>query len=359
MRNLYIVILFIIMTQISCTANNDSFVSVANDEFEIVMSQKNVVVLDVRTAEEYAEGHLPNAINIDVLKDDFESKATSVLPGSTPVALYCRSGNRSKKAATILAGKGYSVTELQKGYNGWAEAGKPVTKEEADLFYTKQGTPVYMYCIKHGSVKMKIGEKWLYVDPVTDKVPPVTDFMSMPKADYILITHEHPDHLDAKAIKQLQKDETILVINPSSSEILKKDATISFKREIILKNNETKNISTSLIVDAVPAYNNSADKQMFHPKGRDNGYVLSLEGMKIYIAGDTEDIPEMAELKDVDVAFLPCNLPFTMTPGQLAKAAKSFMPKVLFPYHYGQTEINQVVNLLSDSGIDVRIRQYQ
>ena len=112
-------------------------------------------------------------------------------------------------------------------------------------------------------------------------------------------------------------------------------------------------------LEAVPAYNNSPDKLQFHPKGRDNGFILNLNGMRVYIAGDTEDIPEMADIKDIDVAFLPCNLPFTMTPEQCAHAATMVKPAVLFPYHYGQTDIQQVVKLLEGSGIDVRIRDYQ
>lgn len=212
-------------------------------------------------------------------------------------------------------------------------------------------TNVYVHCIKHGSLSINIDDKWIYVDPVTDKVPPVTDYTTMPKADYILITHEHGDHLDAKAIEQLTKEGTTLIVNPRSSEIL------GGKGEV-MRNGDNKEISTWK-VDAVPAYNTSADKQKFYPKGRDNGYVLTIEGLRIYIAGDTEPIPEMQNIKDIDVAFLPCNLPFTMTPEQLAEAAKTIRPKVLFPYHYGKTDIQQVVKLLEGSGIDVRIRQYQ
>lgn len=232
-----------------------------------------------------------------------------------------------------------------------AEEAKVVSNEVEDSFTTVHGTPVNLYCIKHGSVKIQIGEKWLYIDPVTDKVQPATDYTTMPKADYILVTHEHGDHLDSLAIAQLTKDDTRLILNPRSSEILGGVGEV-------MANGDTKQIG-SWTLDAVPAYNNSADKQQFHPKGRDNGYILSIEGLRIYIAGDTEDIEEMKSIKDIDIAFLPCNLPFTMTPEQCANAAKMFMPKVLFPYHYGQTEIQQVVTLLEGSGVDVRIRQYQ
>lgn len=231
-------------------------------------------------------------------------------------------------------------------------------QETVDSFTTSNGTSIKMFCIKHGSVRMQIEDKWIYMDPVTNAVQPATDFSTMPKADYIFVTHEHFDHLDSVAIRQLTNDGTILVTNPRSSELLGGKGSV-------MKNGDVqflvpgKGISGSWRVDAVPAYNTSSDKQQFHPKGRDNGYVLTIDGFRIYIAGDTEDIEEMKDIKDIDVAFLPCNLPYTMSPEQLAKAAKMVNPKVLFPYHYGQTDIQQVVKLLEGSGIDVRIRQYQ
>ena len=220
-----------------------------------------------------------------------------------------------------------------------------------DTFTTANGTNVSMHCIKHGSLSINIGDKWIYIDPVTDKVQPATDYTTMPKADYILITHEHQDHLDAKAIAQLTKEGTIVIANPRSNELLGNKCEV-------MKNGDSKTINAWKI-DAVHAYNSSADKQQFHPKGRDNGYILTIEDLRIYIAGDTEPIPEMQNIKDVDIALLPCNLPFTMTPEQLAEAARVIRPKVLFPYHYGNTDIQQVVKLLDGSSIDVRIRQYQ
>ena len=112
-------------------------------------------------------------------------------------------------------------------------------------------------------------------------------------------------------------------------------------------------------VEAVPAYNTSEGRTQFHPKGRDNGYILTIDGLRVYIAGDTEDIPEMAAFKDIDVAFLPCNQPYTMTTEQLVKAAKTIKPKVLFPYHYGQTDVTTIPSQLASEGIDVRIRHYE
>ena len=223
--------------------------------------------------------------------------------------------------------------------------------DTADVFKTDGGTTVKMYCIKHGTMRMQVGDKWVYVDPVATAVKPETDFSNMPKADLIVVTHEHFDHLDAAAIEVLSKAGTQIVTNERCQAQLGKGTAMA--------NGDTLTTAEGWLVEAVPAYNTAPDKQQFHPKGRDNGFVLTIDGMRIYIAGDTEDIPELEAIKDIDVAFLPCNLPFTMTPEQCARAARTVKPKVLFPYHYGETKIQQVADLLKDSGIEVRIRNYQ
>ncbi len=232
-----------------------------------------------------------------------------------------------------------------------AQDGEPA-EEGCDVFKTPTGTTVKMYCIKHGSLRMQVGDKWIYVDPVTKAVKPETDYSTLPKADYILVTHEHFDHLDSVAINQLTKEGTVLITNARCHEILGGKGDV-------MANGDTRILPGDWTIDAVPAYNISPEKLKFHPKGRDNGFVLTLEGMRIYIAGDTEDIPEMGTIKDIDVAFLPCNLPYTMSPEQCSQAAMMIKPAVLFPYHYGETDIQRLVKLLDGSGIDVRIRNYQ
>lgn len=224
-------------------------------------------------------------------------------------------------------------------------------QEGEDLFVTTNGTPILTHCIKHGTLSICVGEKWIYVDPVTEQVPPVTDYTTMPKADLVLVTHAHPDHLDTKAIERLTHEGTTIMANPESAERIEGQVEV-------MKNGDSRSWNACMI-EAVPAYNTSVDKQNFHPQGRDNGYILTVDGLRIYIAGDTEPIPEMADIHDIDIAFLPCNLPYTMTPEQLAEVAKTIRPKVLFPYHYGETDIQQVVTLLDSTDIDVRIRQYQ
>lgn len=222
---------------------------------------------------------------------------------------------------------------------------------ECDSFMTANGTPIRMYAIKHATVMMQVGEKWIYTDPVTRGALPETDYTLLPKADFILVTHDHYDHLDTVAIKQLSKEDTQIITNCSSRD--------SIGYGVALANGESMTFGNNWQIDAVPAYNYSDGKTQFHPAGRDNGYIVSIDGFRIYFAGDTEDIPEMSGISNIDVAFLPCNLPFTMTPEQLSDAAGTIVPKVLFPYHYGDTEINRVNELLEGSGIDVRIRQYQ
>ena len=127
----------------------------------------------------------------------------------------------------------------------------------------------------------------------------------------------------------------------------------------VMANGDKIQIADDLTIEAVPAYNTTEANKKFHPKGRDNGFILTIDGLRIYVAGDTEDIPEMAYIKDIDVAFLPCNQPFTMTPDQLVKAAKTVKPKVLFPYHYGNTEVSGLPEQMSGDGIEVRIRHYE
>ncbi len=223
-------------------------------------------------------------------------------------------------------------------------------KMEKDEFTAPNGKKIEMYAIKHACVRIVYDGKEIEIDPV-GKMEPATDYSKLPKADIILVTHEHFDHCDADAVAKLSTDKTLLIANPNSAKMLKGSQ--------VMKNGDSKKIADDITLDAVAAYNITPGHTQFHPKGRDNGYILTLGGFKVYIAGDTEDIEEMKSLKNIDVAFLPVNQPYTMTPEQAARAVKWFAPKVLFPYHYSQTKISEVSDLLKGSGIDVRIRNYQ
>ena len=233
-----------------------------------------------------------------------------------------------------------------------------VTGGEADAFRGRHGQTLTIYSIKHGSLALRVGCHWLYVDPVATAVAPATDYSALPKADYILITHSHPDHLDADAVATLSTERTRIIANAEGVGALLEANAEGVGAEV-LANGDRLTLSDGWAVEAVPAYNCSPDKQQFHPQGRDNGYVLTVCGLRVYIAGDTEDIAELRALKDIDIAFLPCNQPFTMTPEQCARAARTVAPRVLFPYHYGDTDVQSLPALLEGSGIDVRIRSYR
>ncbi len=334
-----------------CKAQNPNIASVGVDGFEKAILDPQVLLIDVRTPEEYAEGHIPGAINVDVRENGFMDRIFRIMTRDMRAAVYCRSGNRSKTARDMLAGYGYMVYELDPGFIAWTEAGKPVVRDESDVFLTPNGTTIVLYCIKHGSIGMKIADKWIYVDPVGRAAQPATDYSILPKADAILITHEHGDHLDADAIGQLTGDDTRIFATANCCKQL--------GRGDAMAPGDVRTLDGGIGIKAVPAYNTSADRQNFHPKGRDNGYLLTVDGFTIYVAGDTEDIPEMKDLPAVDVAFLPCNLPYTMSPEQLDNAARTIGPKVLFPYHYSSTDMTKVTDMLEGSGIDVRIRRYQ
>jgi L-ascorbate metabolism protein UlaG (beta-lactamase superfamily) len=199
----------------------------------------------------------------------------------------------------------------------------------------------------HGTLLFAWAGKVIHVDPVSGEA----DYASLPKADLILVTHEHGDHLDPKAIALLMKDGTVIIGPPSCA--------AKVPALTVMKNGESKDL-LGIRVEAVPAYNIEhmrSPGQTFHPKGVGNGYILSCGDTRVYVAGDTENTPEMKGLKDIAVAFLPMNLPYTMTPGMVAEAARAFRPKVLYPYHFGETDTSELVGLLKgEKDIEVRIR---
>lgn len=320
--------------------------------FSALTDEPDVVVLDVRTAEEYAEGHIQGAVLIDQGQDDFMEKVKATLTKDKTIAVYCRSGRRSANAAGRLSAEGYKCVNLKGGIIAWKEAGMSVAKDayEVDVFKTKNGKTVKFHALMHSCVRIEYDGKEIQIDPVSKLRDKVIDYAAMPKADYIFVTHEHGDHYDAAALKLLTGDKTQLVMNQRCAEM--------YGSGIVMANGQSKTFD-DIKLEAVPAYNTTEGHLQFHPKGRDNGYILTLDGLRIYIAGDTEDIPEMTSIQDIDIAFLPCNQPYTMTVEQLVRAAKTIKPKVLFPYHYGQTDVKGIPSQLRGEGIDVRIRHYE
>lgn len=321
--------------------------------FAELIAKPSTIVLDVRTAEEFAEGHIEGAVNIDCKQSDFVQKAKATLPTDKIIAVYCRSGRRSADAAGKLAIAGYKMVNLKGGIISWKEYNKPVTAEsyEIDVFMTKNGRIVKFYALMHASIRMVYDGKEIEIDPVLKLRDKTVDYAVMPKADYIFVTHEHQDHFDQGAIRLLTVDGTQLVTNKRCGDMLGYGT--------VMNNGDSLKIADDFTIDAVPAYNTTDANKKFHPKGRDNGFILTIDGLRIYLAGDTEDIPEMSDIKDIDIAFLPCNQPFTMTPDQLINAAKMVKPKVLFPYHYGNTNLSSIPEQLKGEGIEVRIRHYE
>lgn len=338
--------LFSLLSLFGCKGYSD----LETDEFAKMLTEDGTAQLvDVRTPEEYLEGHLAGAINIDWNADGFLDKAQSLLDASRPVMVYCRSGKRSASAAAKLDKAGFKTYNLLGGYLGWTEAEMPVSFYEVDRFRTASGEPVDITLIKHASLEIRYKGLSIQVDPVSGLGKPTDYATEFPKADILLITHEHGDHCDKTAVDALRKDDTRLVTNARCEEILGWGT--------VMANGDELDLQEDIHLEAIPAYNYTEGHLQFHPKGRDNGFILTLDGLRIYIAGDTEDIPEMAEVKDIDVAFLPVNQPYTMTVEQCVRAAQTIAPKVLIPYHFSQTDLSSLPEALP--GIEVRLRQMQ
>jgi L-ascorbate metabolism protein UlaG (beta-lactamase superfamily) len=217
------------------------------------------------------------------------------------------------------------------------------------LFFDGEGE-LKIFFVGHGTLFIEHAGRIIHIDPWTQ----LADYQSLPEADIILVTHEHHDHLDAKAIEILKKQETQLVYSESCSKTV--------PGGIILKNFATHEID-KIKIEALPAYNvihKRENGEPYHPKGVGNAYLLSVAGKRILIGGDTENIDELKSLKNIDIAFLPMNLPYTMTPEMTADLALAIRPGILYPYHFGDTDTDKLCKLLqSHPEIDVRIRKMQ
>jgi L-ascorbate metabolism protein UlaG (beta-lactamase superfamily) len=230
-----------------------------------------------------------------------------------------------------------------------AEAGAKPPAFEKDTIKTSAGDLTITF-IGHGTLMFTLGDTVIHVDPVSREA----DYTRLPKADLVLVTHEHGDHLDAAAIAAVRTPRTAVVLTEKCAKAV--------PGGLVMKNGDARE-AAGLRVEAVPAYNITHRRpsgQPFHPKGDGNGYVLTFGNKRVYVAGDTENTPEMKALKNIDIAFLPMNLPYTMTPEMVADAARAFRPKVLYPYHFGKTDTSQLVRLLAnEKEIEVRIRKME
>lgn len=235
---------------------------------------------------------------------------------------------------------------------GSTKGGPAVT----DTFKTSQGdltvTPIH-----HATFLMRVAGKAIYVDPVAADA----SYDGLPKADYVLVTDIHPDHMDPAGVAKIKKAETVLVGPPAVNE--------KMPLGIVMKNGETHDFG-AFKVDAVPMYNltrGPGPGKFFHDKGRGNGYVVSFgkagdagnDVSRIYISGDTECTPEMKALKNIDVAFVCMNLPYTMPPSEAATCINAFKPKVVFPFHYRGSNLDELTSAIKPgAGIEVRKREW-
>ena len=218
---------------------------------------------------------------------------------------------------------------------------------EKDIIKTSAGDFEITF-IGHGTLMFTFNGIVIHVDPYYK----LAEYSTLPKADIIFITHHHGDHFDPEAIKKIRKENTTVILTELCAD--------KFEGGTVMKNGDVKTIG-EIQIEAVPAYNlvhMRESGEPFHIKGTCNGYVITFGEKRVYVAGDTENTPEMKALEEIDIAFLPMNLPYTMTPEMVADAAKAFKPKILYPYHFGETDVSKIVDLMKDEKeVEVRIRQ--
>ena len=223
-------------------------------------------------------------------------------------------------------------------------AAVPLLAAAPEEFSTSAG-PLRLTPIQHASLMIQAAGKVLYVDPASGS------YDGLPRADYILITYIHGDHMVPALVDKLRQPSTVILAPKAVAEKVSGCTVIS--------NGETKTIG-DFKVEAIPMYNlkPAADGQLYHEKGRGNGYILTYGGKRFYFSGDTEGIPEMRALRNIDVAFVCMNLPYTMTPQAAAEAVRAFHPAIVYPYHYSGSDTNAFAKALAGTGIEVRLRDW-
>lgn len=209
----------------------------------------------------------------------------------------------------------------------------------------------------HSSMLLEYDGHTIYTDPVEGNA----DYASLPAADVIIVSHEHYDHCDPKAIEKICTPGTVIVTNAGAAALLD---GLSCKPHVeTMANGDVATPVPYMKLEAVAAYNYTEGHTGFHPEGRDNGFVITLGDKRLYFAGDTEDTPEMLSLRDIDIAFLPVNQPYTMTEEQASRALHAMRPAVFYPIHYGQvehrTDLDKLARLIGDLPTEMRIRPMQ
>ncbi|MBT5321097.1 MAG: MBL fold metallo-hydrolase [Verrucomicrobiales bacterium] len=218
----------------------------------------------------------------------------------------------------------------------------------AEEFKTAKGKLI-ITPINHATLVIEWNGKTIYVDPVGQ----VAWYKAFPKPDLVLLTHIHGDHYRAAILQAVVGPKTQLVASPTLASVLEKE----LKAKTITVANGASTDKVGFKLEAVASYNTTPPRKRFHPKGQGNGYVLNLGGKRIYLSGDTEGTPEMLALKDIDVAFLCMNLPYTMDVAAAAKAVRAFKPKVVYPYHSRGQDTVKFKALVGDAA-EVRLRDW-
>jgi L-ascorbate metabolism protein UlaG (beta-lactamase superfamily) len=231
--------------------------------------------------------------------------------------------------------------------------------DSVDTIATSAG-PLRIVPLRHATLLFEWAGRAIYVDP-----SPEAKYDGLPKADLIFITDIHGDHMSPPTVASLLKPQRHVVVPPAVASNLPPDGLI------VVKNGETRTVpfiseataaAATLGIEAVPMYNlvrGPSAGQLYHDKGRGNGYVLLFGDKRIYLSGDTECTPEMKALKNIDVAFVCMNLPYTMPPAEAAECVKAFQPKIVYPYHYRGSNLDEFNNALADQkGVEVRIRNW-
>jgi len=222
-----------------------------------------------------------------------------------------------------------------------------IADSTAGDMYTTSNGEISIHPVSHASFVIKTPNGVVYVDPVGG----AEKYSDLPGPDLIMVTHHHGDHLDLPTLEGLVGDNTMLITNPTVMESL----TGAVKQQAKAIGNGDSAEALDIAIEAVPAYNITADRLKYHPKGRDNGYVLTIDGSRVYVGGDTEAVPEMRGLENIDIAFIPMNDPYTMGVDQAAEGVLEFAPKVVYPYHHKGSDINEFEKLVNAGGKTISV----
>ncbi|MFD1095457.1 MBL fold metallo-hydrolase [Salegentibacter chungangensis] len=222
---------------------------------------------------------------------------------------------------------------------------------EKDSSQQTDSSSVEIDPISHATAVVKWDESVFYIDPTGG----AEAFADKPKPDFVLITDIHGDHMDANTLNALKLGDTKVIVPKAVKEKLPKELQ---KNLVVMNNGETKN-HLGFEIEALPMYNLPESQDAYHTKGRGNGYVISKGGTKVYFAGDTEDIPEMRNLKNIDMAFIPMNLPYTMPVEQAAEGVLAFAPAKVYPYHYrgkdGLHDVEKFKKLVNEGNKNIEV----